>query len=141
MPELLTDLFRLLSNLWDILYALLQLAFVLLPALLWCAWWLFCVNWKKAWLVLAAGGWVPVVLLMAIVALAWSRISGAPCNCLGFTIANFYWQSLAVIGLTLLALFCGWAQGRLDWTPAEVSFDPPPEHGHDHGQHHDGGHH
>jgi hypothetical protein len=118
---------------------------IVLPILLivlWCAWWLWCVNWKKAWPILSEGGWVPVVLLMFIVALAWSRISPATCRCLGFPIANFFWQLIGVTGLTLLALFSGWVQGRLDWTPAAVSFEPPAhEHGHGHGHHHHGGHH
>jgi hypothetical protein len=108
----------------------------LLPVGLWCAWWLWCVNWKKAWPVLAEGGWVPVVLIMVVAALAWSRIWPMTCNCLGFPIPNFFWQLGGVVSLTLLALFCGWVQGRLDWTPNEVSFDPPAqEHGH-HGGHH-----
>jgi hypothetical protein len=97
----------------------------------WCVWWLLCVNWKTTWPVLAHGGWAPVVLLVLVVALGWSRLSLASCNCLGFPIPNFLWQLLAVTGLVLLALFCGWLQGLLGWTPAEVSFDPPPpEPGH-----------
>jgi hypothetical protein len=112
--------------------------FPLLLLVLWCAWWLGCVNWKNAWPVLAEGGWMPVVLLMLMVALGWSRISRSTCNCLGFPIANFFWQLLGVTGITLLALLCGWLQSRLGWTPAEVSFEPPPqEHGHGHhGAHH-----
>ena len=38
----------------------------LLPGGLWCAWWLWCVDWKKAWPVLAEGGLVVVVLLMIL---------------------------------------------------------------------------
>jgi hypothetical protein len=114
---------------------------ILLPLVLlalWCAWWLWCVNWQKAWPVLSEGGWVPLVLLVLVVALAWSSISPSTCRCLGFPIANFLWQLIGVTGLTLLMLFCGWVQGRLGWTPAEVSFEPPPpEHGHGHhGAHH-----
>jgi hypothetical protein len=42
--------------------------------------------------------------------------------------------------LALVALFCGWLQDQLGWTPEEVSFEPPAaEHGH-HG-HHARGHH
>jgi hypothetical protein len=105
----------------------------LLLAGLWCAWWLGCVNWKKTWPVLAQGGWVPVVLLMLIAALAWSRIFPSSCSCLGFPIANFIWQLGSVIALVLVALFCGWVQGQLGWTPPEVSFDPPAA---DHDEHH-----
>jgi hypothetical protein len=112
---------------------------ILLPLVLlalWCSWWLFCVNWKKAGPVLAEGGWVGVVLLALLSALAWSRISPRPWDRLGFPIANFIWQLGAVAGLALLALFCGWVQGKLGWAPPEVSFEPPPpEHGH-RGHHH-----
>jgi hypothetical protein len=76
---------------------------------------------------------------MFIVSLAWSRIDPEPSTRLSFTIPNFLWQLLAVTGLVLLALFCGWVQDKLHWTPAEVSFDPPPpEAGHGHHGH---GHH
>ena len=96
----------------------------LLPGGLWCAWWLCCVNWKKTWPVLAGGGWAPVLLLMLVAALAWSRIFPASCNCLGFPIANFIWQLGSVTALVLVALFCGWLQGRFGWTPPDVSFEP-----------------
>jgi hypothetical protein len=116
---------------------------MLLPLLLfglWCVWWLLCVNGKKAWAVLGQGGWAPVVLLVLVAALAWSRIFPATFNRLGFPIANFVWQLLVVIGWTLAAMFCGWVQGQFGWAPAEVEFDPPaPAHGHDdhaHAAHH-----
>jgi hypothetical protein len=98
----------------------------LLPVALWCAWWLWGVNWKKAWPVLAGGAWAPVVLLMVMAALVWSRIAPASCDCLGFPVANFWWQLGAVGALVTLALFCGWVQGRLDWTPQEINLEPPP---------------
>src|SRR5689334_11124195 len=95
----------------------------LLPLGLWCAWWLCCVNWPRAWPVLSRGGWIGVVLLMFVVTLAWSGISPSSCPCLGFvTIPNFWWQLGYVSTLVVLALFCGWLQGRLGWTPPEMSF-------------------
>jgi hypothetical protein len=119
------------ESLAGVLWVMLQL----LPVGLWCAWWLWCVNWKKTWPVLAEGGWMPVVLLVLIVALAWSRIFPSQCTCLGFPIANFVWQLGGVTALVLMALFCGWVQGQLNWTPPEVSFEPSPtedagHHGH-----------
>jgi hypothetical protein len=114
---------------------------ILIPLAAWCAWWLWCCNWKKTWPVLAEGGWMVVVLLVLMISLAWSSISPSTSRHLGFPISNFFWQLLVVTGVTLLALFCGWVQGRLDWTPEEVNFDPPvQEHGHGHHGHH-GGHH
>ena len=111
-----------------------------LPAGLWCAWWLWGVNWKTAQGVLARGGWVGVVLLTFLIALAWSRIFPRSCDCLGVTIPNFWWQLGASIALLLTALFCGWLQGKLGWEPAEVSFDPPEDH-HGHGHHGHAAHH
>src|SRR3954470_5412778 len=78
-----------------------------LPALAWCAWWLWCVNWQKAWPVLARGGWVPVVLLVLVSALAWSRIFPSTHPIEGVTFPNFWWQLGACTLLALLALFCG----------------------------------
>lgn len=107
-----------------------------LPGGLWCAWWLWCVNWKHAWPVLARGGWIVVVLLTFVSALAWAGIFPSSCDCLGFPLANFWWQLGACTTLALVALFCGWAQGRLGLTPAEVTFDPV-EHHDDHGHGHE----
>jgi hypothetical protein len=110
----------------------------LVPLLLWCAWWLWCVNWKKAWPVLAQGGWVPVVLLMVVCALAWSQVSPGPWPLrkdASLVIPHFWWQLGGVTTLTLLALLCGWLQGQLGWTPAEVSFEPPAPTHHAHGHH------
>jgi hypothetical protein len=130
---------------------------VLLVALLvvWVAWWLLAVNWKSLWPTLAEGAWVPGVLIVLVSALVWSRVAPADCTCLGFmTIPNFWWQLADVSLLFSLALFCGWLQGYLGWTPEAVSFEPAPiahghghhhehghDHGHDHGHSHDHGHH
>src|SRR5262245_32721081 len=97
----------------------------LLPLGLWCAWWLCCVNWARVWPVLSRGGWIGVVLLMFIIALPWSR----------FTL-NF-WGTFGHVGAwAALALFCGWLQGQLGWTPPEMSFAPPAHHDHGHGHGH-----
>ena len=108
-----------------------------LPGGLWCAWWLWCVNWKHAWPVLARGGWIVVVLLTFVSALAWSGVFPSSCDCLPIPLANFWWQLGACTTLVLVALFCGWLQGRFGLTPAEVDFEPvehPDDrgHGHDH---------
>ncbi len=95
---------------------------------LWCAWWLGGVNWKKAWPMLAAGGWAPVVLLIVIATLVWSRLSPGGCDCLGVVIPNVWWQLGGVCGLAAVALFCGWLQGFFGWTPSEISLEPPADH-------------
>jgi hypothetical protein len=107
----------------------------LILAILWCAWWLWCVNWKDAWPVLARGAWIVVVLFVIGSAMAWSAIFPSTCNCLGFPLPNFWWELGATTGLALLALLCGWVQGRLGWAPPEVSFEPPPPQPGAHGHH------
>jgi hypothetical protein len=102
------------------------LPLILLAIGLWCAWWLWAVNWKKAWPVLAQGAWVPVLLFVFTVALAWAGVAG-----------NF-WRHLGLVGgLALLTLFCGWLQGKLGWAPEDVSFEPASDSGHHgHAGHH-----
>jgi hypothetical protein len=111
----------------------------LLPYLIWCVFWLWAVNGKKAWPVLAQGGWAPVVLLMVTITLAWSRIANESYDGLGFvTVPNFWWQLGAVSVLVALALFCGWLQGYFHMTPPDIEVEPPAvahAHGHDHGHH------
>ena len=102
-----------------------------LPAGLWCAWWLWCVNWKRAFPVLKKGGWVVVVLVVLASALAWSGAFPSSGPFPRLPLANFWWQLGACATLALVALFCGWLQGVLGWTPREVSLEPPPA-SHDH---------
>jgi hypothetical protein len=114
---------------------------VVVAVLLWMGFWLFAVNWKKLWPALAAGAWMPVVLLGVMAATVWSRIAPGPGPCLGFvTLPNTLWQLGSVAGLIGLALFSGWLQGQFGYTPHQMSVEPPPaEHGHPH--HHGHGHH
>lgn len=111
----------------------------LVPLALWIVFWLCAVNWKKTWTILAQGAWAPVVLLLLISAAVWSRLDPVPCTCLPFiTIPSFWWHLSAVAGLAGLALFCGWLQSVINWTPPEYAVEPPAGdhgHGHDHGHH------
>jgi len=96
----------------------------------WIAWWLWGVNWKKAWPVLRAGAWAPVVLLVLISALAWSRIAPSSSDILYFfPIGNFWWQLGAVSLLAGLAFFCGWLQGLMGYEPGEIDLEPKAAHG------------
>lgn len=118
----------LLWQIWAFLGVLGPVMLPWLPAGLWCAWCLWCINWEKTWPVLASGGWAVCVLLGLLAAIAWASVF--PHN------PNFYWQICAVGGLAVAGLFCGWLQGKLGWTPAEVTFAPPePAHGHHHHHH------
>jgi len=94
---------------------------------LFVAWWLWGVNWRKAWPVLAEGGWMPLVLVAIMAAFVWSRIS--PSNAILFgliEIPNLLWQFGTVGVMIGLILLCGWLQTRNGWYPPEVRLVPPP---------------
>jgi hypothetical protein len=125
-PEWLVQIGTILQLLWALLVRLFGVVVMLLPLIIWCVWFLWGVNWKKAWPVLAGGAWVPVVLLMAIATLAWSRLQPEPYSFLGLvTLPNVWWQLISVSALVALALFCGFVQGYFGWTPQEIDLEPP----------------
>lgn len=115
----------------------LSFLLALLPWILWCVVWLFAVNWRKAWPMLAAGGWAPTLLLLLMASMAWAMIDARSCDCLGFmVVANGWWQLGYVLTLAALALVCGWVQGYFGWTPLEISTEPPVETHDHHEEHH-----
>jgi hypothetical protein len=94
---------------------------------LFVAWWLWGVNWRRAWPVLAEGGWVPLVLVGIMAGFVWSRISPSDMIVLGlFVVPNVVWQFGAVALLIGMVLFCGWIQTRYGWYPPEIRLEPPP---------------
>jgi hypothetical protein len=131
-------LWQLVEALFNLVVELLRLGLIWSLLLAWIAWWTFAVDWRKTWKVLAQGAWVPLVLLSVTGAFVWSRIAPSQWNFLNLVVvANFWWQMLGVGLLVSLTLFCGWLQGVLGWSPAEVSLEPPPSAGHDpHHSHH-----
>jgi hypothetical protein len=137
VPELLDTLWQLVIVLSRLGAELLLLGLSWSLLLAWVAWWTFGVNWQKTWKVLAQGAWVPLVLLSVTGAFVWSRIAPTKFNFLNLLVVpNFWWQLVGVGLLVGLTLFCGWVQGVLGWTPAEVSLEPPAPSGHDHHPHH-----
>ena len=91
-----------------------KVVLALAPFVLWCAFWLWAVNWKITWRVLAQGGWVPLLLLLVMVAAAWSRVAPASISLLGpASIPNFWWQFAAVLLANLLSLVMAFSGGRL----------------------------
>jgi hypothetical protein len=102
-------------------------------AIVWFGWWLWAADWKKVWPVLSQGAWAPVLLAMLTAALVWAELAPATCNCLGFPLANFWWQLGGVCAVVALTLFCGWLQGVFGWAPAEVDLEPAADgdHGHE----------
>lgn len=109
----------------------------LLPGGLWTAWCLWAIDWRKAWPVLAAGGWVVLALVAVTAAYAWSLVDPRPLVIGDRQVANWTWKLAAAAALTGVALLCGWLQSRSGWAPAEVSLEPPAGGHHDdhHGHH------
>jgi len=133
--EILNTLLDLVLNIGTLIKQVFVLSMGHVLMIVWIAWWLWAVNWKKAWPVLARGAWAPAVLLVVVGALVWSRIAPSDFG-LGFMILpNFWWQLVAVGLLAGVALFCGWLQGVMGWTPPEISLEPPVVHDAGHGGH------
>ncbi len=114
MPDLGHTFWELIVVLGKLVVQLLALALSSSLLIVWIAWWLWGVNWKKAWPTLATGGWAPLVLLALIAAAVWSRLS--PSETL-----NFWTQLASVSALIGVAFFCGWLQGVFGWTPPEIN--------------------
>jgi hypothetical protein len=113
---------------------------VVLPCLAWCAFWLWAVNWRKAWKVLGDGAWAPLVLLIVVGTAGWSQVMQTKYNFLDLVaVPSFWWQLAVVLLFVGLAFFSGWLQGYFHITPTEVEIEPRPVahgHGHDHGHGH-----
>jgi hypothetical protein len=133
-PSLWQTLGELFVVLGQLLVQLGALAGHWLLLIIWIAWWLLGVDWRKAWPALRQGGWAPLVLLTLMVALAWSRLQPGPWVWQDtLSIPAFWWELLTVSILVGVALFCGWLQGVLGWAPAEINLEPPAHgHGDDH---------
>src|SRR5262249_24761378 len=88
--ELVEGLGNLLSAATDLALTILGRYWVLL---IWLAWALWAINWKKVWPNLVKGAWAPGVLALIFIALIWSQLQPESCDCLGFvTLPNFWWQ-------------------------------------------------
>jgi WD40 repeat protein len=99
----------------------LQVLVNCIPLMAWIAWCLWGVNWDKTWPVLAQGGWIPLVLIAVGGAFVWSQVAPSDRSFPGLSLVpNFYWQLGSVAGLIAVALFCGWLQGIMGWTPAAI---------------------
>jgi hypothetical protein len=134
--DILQTLIQLVMTLGTLIVEIGALALRHALFIAWVAWWLWGCDWSKAWGVLARGAWVPVVLLMVIVAAVWAGLAPSTYNVFElFPVANFWWQLGAVTLVVLLALFCGWLQGALGWTPPEIELHPPAIVHHDHAHH------
>src|SRR6516164_4816245 len=113
---------QLFSILGQLLAPLIQSAVSWLLLLVWIAWWLWAVNWKKVWPVLAQGGWMVVALLIVVAALVWSEMAPNTGYVFGgLLVGSAFLRHLILVSiLALVALACGWLQGMLGWEPAEI---------------------
>ena len=132
VPQWLSEFFR-------FLFGVLAILVVLLPAIAFIVFCLFAIHWRKMWAALREGAWIPLVLLLVLVALLWSQIAPRELSVFGyFSLPNFWWQLSAALFVAGIGLFIGWIQDRYGWYPQEVPVEPP-QHAHvDHG--HDGHH-
>src|SRR5262245_53188196 len=94
------------------------------------------------WPTLREGAWVPLVLLLVLIALVWSQIRPTDVMLFGvINVGNFWWQLEAIVLLAGLGLFAGWLQDKYHWYPQEIAVAPPAHAHDDHGHHgHDHGH-
>jgi hypothetical protein len=127
LAELLNSLVQVMVALGELLWEVVSLLAPWSLLIAWIAWWLWAVNWKRAWAALADGAWAPVVLLMILVARVWASLDASEVNLFYImTVPSFWWQ-LGAVGLVVgLTLFCGWLQIALGWGPVEINLEPPP---------------
>jgi hypothetical protein len=131
--ELFEQLWLLILTLGRLAVLLLWIALLGAPLILWVAWWLWAVDWRKFWPTLAQGAWAPVVLLALIVAMALAYLVPAPQLVAGVDVPSPWWQLGAVALAVAVVFLCGWLQGAFGWYPPA----PVPVAVDDHGHHHD----
>jgi len=96
--------------------------------IVWLAWCLFGINWKKVWPVLAQGAWAPLALAMVLAAMAWSQMTPA---------VPHFWRKLGLVSVVVTAsFFCGWVQSYFGWGPAEINLEPTDPAASAHGSEH-----
>jgi hypothetical protein len=127
VAELLQTLVQLFVVLGSFLWELVVLLAPWTLLIAWLAWWLWAVNWRRAWTVLAEGAWAPLVLLIILAARVWASLDPGGRTLFGFlSVPSFWWQLGAVGLLVAVTLFCGWLQIVLGWSPEEINLEPPP---------------
>lgn len=97
---------------------------MILPLLVWMAFWFFAADWKSIWPVLTTGADVALALLVILSAMVWSQIYPQPVNLPVLRGMGNFWSHLtAVMGLTGAAFFSGWLQGISGYEPVEVPLE------------------
>src|SRR5947209_20139510 len=71
--------------------------FKTLPLVAFVAWCLWGVDWRRTWPILAAGGWVPLVLIGVMAGVVWAFVFPSSALVFGFMyVHNVLWQLGAV---------------------------------------------
>ncbi len=141
MEQLLTSLVEVLTALWGLLIALIDVVLPWTPLIAWLAYWLYAANWTKVWPVIARGGWIGVVLIGLMMALIWGVIApptGGTHFILGLTVQNFTGKLVYVTSLLVMAMLCGFAQlagACAPWANFEEPAPAAEDHGHGHTAH------
>src|SRR5262245_52782375 len=95
--ELIETLWQLVLGPLSLVKEVAELALRWGLVIAWVAWWLWGVNWKNAWARLREGAWAPLVLLMILIALVWSRISPGDLQFLGLLNIPNFWAQLIMV--------------------------------------------
>lgn len=149
MQVLLEAITRFGASFWELLVAVLAVLIPWTPLAAWIAFWLFAVNWVKLRDTLAKGGWVGLVLIGAIMVLAWGNIAPGTgsFDFFGLHVGNFVEKTVYVSGLFVIMFLAGAVQ-LSGCCAACCQFEEPiaiaQTHGHDaghgdshgHGAHH-----
>jgi hypothetical protein len=127
VADLLQTLEQLVVLLGTLVVQIFELGVQYSLLLVFLAFSLFAINWKKMWPTLAEGAWVGLVLIAILIALVWTMLDPA---------SNFLYRLGGMALVVGAVLFLGWLQGVLRCTPPEISLEPPAGDDHGHGHHH-----
>lgn len=110
--ELLTSLWNVIVAVFSLLIVLLQTLIPWTPLIAWVAFWLFAVNWRQLYPVLAKGGMIAVLLIGLMAVLVWSMIAPDPAEhvLFGLHVSNAVGKIVYVTGLIVIAFLCGSVQ-------------------------------
>ncbi|MEZ6124183.1 MAG: hypothetical protein R3C49_13555 [Planctomycetaceae bacterium] len=144
--NLLESFVNVFWSLLDVVVALVHVILPWLPLLAWIAYWSLAVNWAKAYPILQRGGFIGVLLMMALAVIVWGAVAPpieGVHTLFGLTVSNHVGKFIYVTMLTCIALICGSIQmsgtfgSLIDFSNEDQAAD---DHGHAHA-HADHGHH
>lgn len=111
--ELFQSLVNVAESLLDVVIALVKIILPWLPLLAWIAYWSLAVNWVRSFEILRRGGFIGVLLLMAVAVIVWGAVAppiDGTHTIFGLTVSNYVGKFIYVTLLTCIALLCGSVQ-------------------------------